>query len=85
MHVFNIIWLRWLLVLLGGGLVLFLLLYLGFVPSYQRPKGEPMEEYPAGIQVGSRPVPALLLLFFSLVVACMVGYLAYVWSSGVSY
>jgi hypothetical protein len=85
MQVLNVIWLRWLLVLLAAGLALAFVMYLAFVPSYRRPEQEAMEEYPAGIQVGSRPVPPLLILLFALVGACMVGYLAYVWTSGVAY
>jgi len=85
MQVFNVVWTRWLLVLLAAGLALALVLYLAFVPSYRRPEDEAMEEYPAGIQVGSRPVPPLLILLFALVGACMLGYLTYVWTSGVAY
>ena len=85
MQVFNVIWMRWLLALLAAGLALSFILYFAFVPSYRRPEHEALEEYPAGIQVGSRPVPPFLVLLFAIVGACMLGYLAYVWASGVAY
>ena len=83
MQVFNVIWLRWLVVMLLGGLGLALALYLAFAPSFVRPPEEELEHYPAGIQVGRRPIPAVLLLVFLIVGCVMAGYLWYAWASGV--
>jgi hypothetical protein len=85
MQVFNVIWVRWLLVMVLGGLGLALALYLAFAPSFARPKKEELEQYPAGIQVGRRPIPAVLILVFVIVGCVMIGYLWEAWASGVGF
>lgn len=86
---FDIIWLRWLFLMLLGGSVLAVALYLGFYlpsrPTHPRDEGEEFEEYAAGIRQANRPIPPLLIMLFVGMAIFIIGYVVYVWLGGVTY
>jgi len=48
-------------------------------------QGEELEEYAAGIQVGRRPIPILLVLLYVGVGIAVIAYVLYIWRAGLAY
>jgi hypothetical protein len=88
MYVFELLWLRWLLVtiLLGLGGALAVVLGVHLLSRRSRPaEVDEGHEYAAGIRTGEGRVPALLIVLYVAVLVYIAVYTAYALLGKVSY
>ena len=86
MQAVEVNWLRWLFVMILAGIALAVVYYLGFYlpgrPDAFEQKPEELEEYPAGLQAGSHPIPAILWMLYIGMAIFIIAYGVYVWKTG---
>lgn len=85
MQAFEVLWVRWLFVMIVSGLVLAVFYYLGFyLPSLPGRTGKRIEpeEWPQGITETSRGVPAILWLVLATIFVFSIAYFLLVWLTG---
>jgi hypothetical protein len=72
--------------MLGLGTLITAFIIIGFYAwGDRRRRASHVEEFPEGITETDYGVPRMLVLLYSIVGVCMVGYVLYVWLRGVSF
>jgi hypothetical protein len=86
---FDVLWLRWLFIMVVAGLGITLLLFLGFyLDSRRRSLAEQekeMEEFAGDIRMARGRVPFLLIVVYVGMAVFVVAYVLFVWRGGISY
>jgi heme/copper-type cytochrome/quinol oxidase subunit 2 len=89
MQAFEVLWVRWLLIMVLLGMGIAVSLFLGFyLPSRARAlsdQEEKTEEFPAEIRTANRPIPLFLWLIYVGIFIFIIVYSLYMWLSHVSY